>query len=123
MDMKMNAREVDKLVEEHLKMYPYISKERVGELTLDQRIAICISELLDILPEKEVTFINFRYIKGWTIVKVAQEMNYSQQMIYVIRKKVLMKIYLGISHLLYNKENELLSIDNVRWNHVWHREY
>lgn len=30
MDMKKNDREVDKLVEEHLKMYPYISKERVG---------------------------------------------------------------------------------------------
>ena len=104
MDMKTNAREVDKLVEEHLKMYPYISKERVGELTIDQRIAICIDELLSILPEKEVTFINFRYINGWTIVKVAQEMNYSQQMIYVIRKKVLMKIYLGISHLLHNEE-------------------
>lgn len=102
--MKTNAREVDKLVEEHLKMYPYISKERVGELTIDQRIAIYIDELLSILPEKEDAFINYRYINGWTIVKVAQEMNYSQQMIYVIRKKVLMKIYLGISHLLHNEE-------------------
>ena len=87
LDMKTNAREVDKLVEEHLKMYPYISKERVGELTIDQRIAIYIDELLSILPEKEDAFINYRYINGWTIVKVAQEMNYSQQMIYVIRKK------------------------------------
>lgn len=54
MDMKTNAREVDKLVEEHLKMYPYISKERVGELTIDQRIAICIDELLSILPKKKL---------------------------------------------------------------------
>lgn len=73
-------------------------------MTIDQRIAIYIDELLSILPEKEDAFINYRYINGWTIVKVAQEMNYSQQMIYVIRKKVLMKIYLGISHLLHNEE-------------------
>jgi len=59
--------------------------------------------LLSIMPEKEVNFINFRYIKGWTIVKIAQEMNYSQQMIYVVRKKALKKIYHGINHLLKEK--------------------
>lgn len=101
--MKQNAREVDKLVEEYLKIYPYISKEKVGDLTKNQKIAICISNLLSIMPEKEVTFINFRYIKGWTIVKIAQEMNYSQQMIYVVRKKALKKIYHGINHLLKEK--------------------
>ncbi|WP_431811952.1 sigma factor-like helix-turn-helix DNA-binding protein [Lysinibacillus sp. FW12] len=101
--MKQNAREVDKLVEEYLKIYPYISKEKVGDLTKNQKIAICISDLLSIMPEKEVNFINFRYIKGWTIVKIAQEMNYSQQMIYVVRKKALKKIYHGINHLLKEK--------------------
>lgn len=101
--MKQNAREVDKLVEEYLKIYPYISKEKVGDLTKNQKIAICISDLLSIMPEKEVTFINFRYIKRWTIVKIAQEMNYSQQMIYVVRKKALKKIYHGIYHLLKEK--------------------
>lgn len=101
--MKQNAREVDKLVEEYLKIFPYISKEKVGDLTKNQKIAICISDLLSIMPEKEVTFINFRYIKGWTIVKIAQEMNYSQQMIYVVRKKALKKIYHGIYHLLKEK--------------------
>lgn len=101
--MKQNAREVDKLVEEYLEIYPYISKEKVGDLTKNQKIAICISDLLSIMPEKEVTFINFRYIKGWTIVKIAQEMNYSQQMIYVVRKKALKKIYHGIYHLLKEK--------------------
>jgi len=60
------------------------------------------------MPEKEVAFIKYRYLKGWTIVKVAQEMNYSQQMIYVIRKNALKKIYHGISHLLYKKEKELV---------------
>ncbi|MFE3573696.1 hypothetical protein [Lysinibacillus sp. NPDC059133] len=112
--MKKNDRELDKIVEEYLKMYPYINKEKAGTLTKDQKIAICISELLNIMPEKEVNYINFRYLKGWTIVKVAKEMSYSQQMIYVIRKNALKKIYLGISHLLYTEGKELVSNDNLR---------
>ncbi|MGE7946959.1 sigma factor-like helix-turn-helix DNA-binding protein [Lysinibacillus sp. NPDC093688] len=107
--MKKNGRKLDKLVEEYLKLYPYIYKEKVGTLTKNQMIAICISELLNIMPEKEVAFIKYRYLKGWTIVKVAQEMNYSQQMIYVIRKNALEKIFHGISHLLYSEEKKLFS--------------
>ncbi|MFE3573323.1 sigma factor-like helix-turn-helix DNA-binding protein [Lysinibacillus sp. NPDC059133] len=107
--MKKNGRKLDKLVEEYLKLYPYINKEKVGTLTKDQMVAICISELLNIMPEKEFAFIKYRYLKGWTIVKIAQEMSYSQQMIYVIRKNALKKIYHGISHLLYNEEKELVA--------------
>lgn len=95
-----NNRELDKLVERYLKLYPYINKEKIGTLTKDQLIAICIDELLNIMPKEEVEFIKYRYFKDWTIVKVAREMNYSQQMIYVIRKKALNKIYHGISHLI-----------------------
>lgn len=95
-----NKRELDKLVERYLKLYPYINKEKIGTLTKDQLIAICIEELLNIMPEKEVDFIRYRYFKDWTIVKIARKMNYSQQMIYVIRKNALKKIYHGISHLL-----------------------
>ena len=43
------------------------------------------------MPEKEVKFIKYRYLKNWTIVKVARKMNYSQQMIFVIRKNALKK--------------------------------
>ncbi|MFJ5766775.1 sigma factor-like helix-turn-helix DNA-binding protein [Lysinibacillus sp. NPDC093210] len=52
------------------------------------------------MPEKEVEFIKYRYFNDWTIVKIARKMNYSQQMIYVISKNALNKIYHGISHLL-----------------------
>jgi len=60
--MKKNRRKLDKLVEEYLKLYPYINKEKVGTLTKEQMIAKCISELLSIMPEKEVTFIKYRYL-------------------------------------------------------------
>ncbi|POZ56266.1 hypothetical protein LYSIN_01049 [Lysinibacillus sphaericus] len=95
-----NKRELDKRVERYLKLYPYINKEKIGTLTKDQLIAICINEILNIMPEKEVNFIKYRYFKEWTIEKIAREMSYSTQMIYVIRKKALNKIYYGISHLI-----------------------
>ncbi|MEK5332741.1 hypothetical protein [Lysinibacillus sp. FSL W8-0992] len=105
--MKKNRRELDKLVEKYLKMYPYINKEKVGSLTKDQLIVICIDEILKIMPEKEVAFVKYRYFKGWSIVKIASEMSYSQPMIYIIRKKALIKIYHGISHLLYSSDKDL----------------
>ncbi|QPQ35573.1 MULTISPECIES: sigma-70 family RNA polymerase sigma factor [unclassified Lysinibacillus] len=99
-----NNRKLDKLVEEYLKLYPYINKVKDGTLTKNQKIVICIDELLNIMPEKEVYFIKHRYFKEWTIVKIARKMNYSPQMIYVIRKNALKKIYHGISHILYDSE-------------------
>jgi len=104
MRISKNEREQDKIIEEYLKMHPYISKQRSGNPTKEQMIASCIEELIHKIPKKEAMFIRYRYFKCWSVLKIAHEMCYSEQMVYVIRKRALKKIYHGISHLLEDSE-------------------
>lgn len=99
-------REQDKRIEEYLKMHPYVSKERGKNPTKEQLMAICIEELIHKMPKKEAMFIKYRYFKCWSVLKIAHEMCYSQQMVYVIRKRALKIIYHGISHLLEEEQDK-----------------
>ena len=104
-----NEREQDKIIEEYLKMHPYVSRERGKNPTKEQMIAICIEELLHKMPKKEAMFVKYRYFKCWSVLKIAHEMCYSQQMVYVIRKRALKIIYHGISHLLEELEDRFVT--------------
>ncbi|WP_432702929.1 hypothetical protein [Lysinibacillus sphaericus] len=63
-----NKRELDKRVDRYLKLYPYINKEKMGTLTKDQLIAICIDELLNIMPEKRLNIIMNNSVY-WEVVR------------------------------------------------------
>lgn len=116
----MMDKEIVKRIEVAFKMYPFMlisfkdkaliekkthnSNHRVNE---DYKmLTINMEKAMGLLSNNEREFLELRYFKDWTIVKIALEMNYSEQMLFRIRKKLIGKMYFALYPFLKDDTNK-----------------
>lgn len=88
------------------KINPHIETKYHSLIINSKKIIKNLNEALNLLTEKEKTFLELRYFKNYSITKISIQMNYSEQMIFHIRKSLLNKLYFSLyPFIIYEKSH------------------
>ncbi len=108
------ADSTKKEIENMLRLYPYMlvfinsynslkipsSREVEEKSEIYKMIIDIVEQTMKILNANERKFIELRYFENWSIIKIAIDMNYSEQMIFQIRKNLLEKLTVSFLPLI-----------------------